>query len=208
MQVASKPYFLNSYNMGYTVINSPSWHPITLIEAKVHLRVEHDLENDLIEGLIAAATDRAEGFLNRKIPSQKVRETWNDWNELRCIQNGKQYLELTAAPVQSIELFNYLPCGKEIPVEITSDEYRVNMTDLLTTIAMKGNASFPTETVEFAGITVEYTVGYAAIGKVPKAIKQAMLLMIGTWYDCRDDSVRNLPTASEHLLRPHRIPVI
>ena len=38
--------------------------PVTLEEAKKHLRVEHDDEDDLIQGLITTAREYCEGFQN------------------------------------------------------------------------------------------------------------------------------------------------
>jgi hypothetical protein len=32
-----------------------------------------------------------------------------------------------------------------------------------------------------------------------------MLLMIGFWYEKREDSIRKMPTQAEFLLRPYRI---
>jgi hypothetical protein len=40
---------------------------------------------------------------------------------------------------------------------------------------------------------------------VPVAIKQALLLMIGSWYDNREDSVYNLPTQSRVMLDHYRV---
>lgn len=41
---------------------------VTLAEAKAHLRVDHDDENDLIGTYIAAATQSAADFIHRPIP--------------------------------------------------------------------------------------------------------------------------------------------
>ena len=41
---------------------------LTLAEVKLHLRVDHDAEDDLIEQYMAAAHDYVEEFLNRPVP--------------------------------------------------------------------------------------------------------------------------------------------
>jgi len=41
---------------------------VTLSEAKAHLRVDHDAEDDLISGLIDAAEDYVSRYLERPLP--------------------------------------------------------------------------------------------------------------------------------------------
>jgi uncharacterized phiE125 gp8 family phage protein len=56
-----------------------------------------------------------------------------------------------------------------------------------------------------ASVVVTFRAGYADAASVPEPIKQAMLLMIGAWYDNREDSVYNLPTHSRFILDHYRI---
>jgi uncharacterized phage protein (predicted DNA packaging) len=56
--------------------------PISLLEAKKHLRVEFDDDDELIQGLIVAAREYAEGFMNRPLVVEGdedppvVKQTW------------------------------------------------------------------------------------------------------------------------------------
>jgi uncharacterized phage protein (predicted DNA packaging) len=57
--------------------------PISLAEAKKHLRVEFEDDDTLIQGLIVAAREYAEGFLNRVLAADDeeedppvVKQTW------------------------------------------------------------------------------------------------------------------------------------
>ena len=67
--------------------------------------------------------------------------------------------------------------------------------------------SLPVEQTEgeVNDITVRFVVGYATF---PPSIKQAILLLIGLWYDNReaasDRPMTNLPHAVEALLANHR----
>jgi uncharacterized phiE125 gp8 family phage protein len=39
------------------------------------------------------------------------------------------------------------------------------------------------------GVTITYVAGYADVAHVPQSIKQAMLLLLATWYENREDVV-------------------
>jgi hypothetical protein len=65
--------------------------------------------------------------------------------------------------------------------------------------------SWPSVVREPESVRIKFTAGYAT---VPPGIKHAILLMIGHWYEHREDvSESNLvevPLASQSLLMPHR----
>jgi uncharacterized phage protein (predicted DNA packaging) len=48
--------------------------PLSLLETKKHLRVEFDDDDELIQGLIVAAREYAEGFLNRPLVAKEEGE--------------------------------------------------------------------------------------------------------------------------------------
>ena len=51
-------------------ISGPDTEPITLAQAKLHARVEHDADDALITGFIAAAREDAEHELGRLLAAQ------------------------------------------------------------------------------------------------------------------------------------------
>ena len=62
-----------------------------------------------------------------------------------------------------------------------------------------------------SGINIDMTnAGPADVDEIPKAIHQAMLLVIGRYYEIRQDvvlgtQVNEIPKMTEHLLNPYRI---
>jgi hypothetical protein len=54
-----------------------------------------------------------------------------------------------------------------------------------------------------AAVNLQVTVGFS-VGKVPKAIQKALLLMVTDSYEFRNDTVKEKSTASENALHPYK----
>jgi hypothetical protein len=79
--------------MALKISIAPAKEPITLDEAKLHLRITEEDEDTLIQSLIAAARQDCEKFQNRAYITQ-VWELWLDaWP-------GKDFIEIPLPPLQ------------------------------------------------------------------------------------------------------------
>ena len=79
------------------LVTPPASPPVSLAEAKAFLRVDHDAEDDLIAGIIAAATnllDGRTGILGRCLEAQ----TW----ELAIDRFPSAEVQLPLGPVVSV----------------------------------------------------------------------------------------------------------
>jgi len=71
------------------------------------------------------------------------------------------------------------------------------------------DAAWPATATRPDAVTVTFSAGYATAADVPAAIKQAMLLMVGFWYETREDAtigaaVHAIPLSADRLLAPYR----
>jgi len=179
---------------------------VSLAEAKSHLRVLHDDDNDYIDALVAVGTglvDGVDGWLGRAI----VEQTWEaSFDRFPCSDTdghaGKLFIPL--APLISIETVKYDGSdGIERDVE-SYRAYGVGSTQpgyILPAVA----TSWPISIREPETIRVTFKAGY---NDVPAGIKHAILLMIGHWYENREDAsdvdLNDIPLGSKALLMPHR----
>ena len=157
---------------------APTVEPITLAEAKLHLRIDDDIDSEdtLIESLISAARDKAEYFCGRYFTEQTVAIVYYDGFPSGSVAYGA--VELPFPDVTSIESVKYTDTsGTETTIDgsdyvFNSDTKRLMPVD-----------AWPTDAVDF---TVTVTTGAPA--DMTGAIV-AMLMIITDLYELRTESV-------------------
>lgn len=175
------------------VITPPAAEPITLEEAKAHLRVVFDDENDYISRLIVAARQMAEGRLNRTLPVQTIAASFDGWGSA---------LKLPRPPFIAVESIAYIDSeGAEQLLEAPG--YYVNEFVEPAAIYAYYGVPWPSLQQRQGAVTVTYRAGY--VGGVPEPIKAWMLLAIGALYQNRESvvagvSVTELPADFMNLL--------
>lgn len=180
-----------------------SVEPITLAEAKAHLRVSHDDENSLIESLIKSARMYSEGFLRRAILLQK----WVIKLDSFPADDGP--IVLPYPPLQQVETFQYVDTAGDSQTLTITDDYLVDTVAVPGVVYLPYGVYWPTPRDQRNAVSIVYQAGYSDADSVPAPIKQAILLMVGHWYEHREEVVvgtitSTLPMAAEALLWQYR----
>jgi uncharacterized phiE125 gp8 family phage protein len=176
--------------MALKLKTAPEEEPVTLEEAKAHLRVDTEDDDELIEALIKAARETCETFQNRVYITQ-VWELWLDaWPE-------QIWIKLPLPPLQEDVEVKYYDVND---LSETFDDFLIDMKSEPGYIVLNTGASWPSTTLRPAnGVCVTFAAGYGDAEDVPQKIKQAMLLIIGDWYENRE-AKSSIPKAAEALL--------
>lgn len=166
--------------MALKLITAPATEPITLSEAKSHLRIDTTTDDTLITTLITAAREYCEGFQNRAFVSQTY-ELWLDaWPE---------YIQIPRPPLQSITSIKYYGTDN-IEYTMASDDYFVDTKSEPGRVVLAYSKSWPSTTLRLVnGIVVTFVAGYGTAGNVPLKIKQAILLLVAHWYESREAAI-------------------
>ncbi len=181
----------------------PTEEPVTLAEAKTHLRVDHDADDTLIMGLIATARRSCEFGARRSFVTQ-TREM------ALCAWPPASGFKLPMPPLQSVESITYLDEAGATHT-VTASDYRVYTNVEPGIVALKSNTAWPSATLAVGpSITVRYVAGYGLASAVPDDYKSAMLLMIGHLYENREAVITGtiatvLPMAVASLLKNERV---
>jgi uncharacterized phiE125 gp8 family phage protein len=191
--------------MAWKVVVRPANAPITLAEAKSHLRVDHDDDDDLIAGMIEAATGYAEQFLGRALIDQTI-----DLYVDAFPASGSLTIAIPRPPLIEIEGVFYTSGGSEL--EFTG--FAVDAVSQPARIYLPVSGSWPTTDTTPNAVRIRYRAGYLDTGvsppadDVPKAIIAAIKLYLGTLYEQREtfqpNTVYAMPWGAENLLRMYR----
>ena len=192
----------------HKIITAASVEPVTLNEAKLHLKMDGVTADDaLIETLIEAARQSAEEYCGIKFIDTVVEDVFDRFPKGGFQNNDCFYLMV--GNVSSVDYVKYYDENGSLQTWNTS-QYLVDNYRKQARICLMPNVTFPTYDSDRAnGVLVRYNAGFGATAAdVPAVIKQAILLIIGYLYNNREDKIKNLPSLSEHLLQPYKAAMI
>jgi len=164
--------------MKFKLITPPSLTPVTLDEAKAHLRVLHDDDNTYITYLIEAATEQAEEITSR----QFVEATWELY-----VDGFSESIELAKSPLIAVDKIEYIPDGSDTFVLLDASLYRVDDISEPAVVYKNRNVNYPSVADQESSVKITFRSGY--VSGVPTALKQWMLIRIATMYENREEIV-------------------
>ena len=167
--------------MGLTVTTAATATPVSLAEAKAHLRVDTSDEDALVTALIQAATEYAQAYTSRRLMTTVFDYTLDSFPSTGVIC-------LPEPPLQSVASVTYIDTNGDSQTW-SSSLYTVKTDEILGTIRPAYNEDFPSTRDEVDAVTVSFTAGYADAASVPSTIKSAMLLLIGHLYENRESFI-------------------
>tara|TARA_R100001440_G_scaffold171_2_gene525 strand:- start:10872 stop:11456 length:585 start_codon:yes stop_codon:yes gene_type:complete len=177
---------------------------VTLSEAKDHLRVSNTDDDTLITNLILAATQAAQNYTNRFFINHSVRMDCDTWDET---------LYFYKSPVFSSTTIEYYGTSSTVYDVWDSVNYIVDKVHEPARLLLQADKSYPTLADRKAAIKLTYVSGYGtAASDVPQAIKQAVLLMIGNFYENRQEVVvgriaTEMPKSAQYLLDQYKVQI-
>lgn len=198
--------------MSLTEQSAPSAEPITLAQAKEHLKVDFNDEDSYINSLISAARIACENITGQRFIQRNMRLTLDAFPLLSDTD-----IVLPVAPVQSITSITYI--DQEGVEQTWSDSlYTFAFDPCYPRLRPAYNQDWPSNVRDdIAVININFVAGYFPddaspqdyAASVPEAIKHALKLIIGHYYEHRMDAGRSLlhriPFSASSLLNPYKI---
>lgn len=195
---------------------APEQAPITLDQAKQHLRVLHDDEDEYIADLIEAATDYLDGY-SGVLGKALITQTWRlDFGPAYDFYTGwwsawpLQLFRLPVGPVQSVTSVTYYD-GSNVQQTLNASTYQLFTDAIGPFLGLAPQQSWPSTYLRQDAIRVTWVAGHGATPEtVPSRIRALIKLLVGHWYENREavtlgnTQAVELPLAAQALIATSR----
>ena len=184
------------------VVVPPASEPVSLQEAKDHLRVVGDAEDPHIAGLIVAARELVESRARRSLVTRTLEVDLDGWPDGPIV--------LPRPPLVAVERIAY--AGESGAVSILDPgSYRARA-GTPGRVLRAGDAAWPALGEAEPAVTVRYRAGYGGPEDVRATTRLAIKLLVGHWFEHREAAaeatvgggVAVLPLGVSALLNPER----
>ena len=183
-------------------VTAPMEQPVTVADAKRHLRVEHSDDDLLIQRLIetAVAFVDVKGALGKAM----ITQTWAEW----FAPNPSEII-LSLGPVQSVSSISYYDTDNALQTATLSNFYVLGPSTR-TVIKPKSGYTWPTTFTRDDAIKVQYVIGYGdSFTEVPSTVRHAILMLVSHYYENRENELigtisKTIPFGFEALIDSER----
>lgn len=183
--------------MGMSLTTAPTREPVTLTEAKTHLRIDHSEEDGTLAGYILAARHHIEGATRRALSPQ----TW----EL-TLDHFPPVIELPMPPLVSVVSVKYVDRDGAVQT-LDPALYVVENDGPRGLIFPAYQQRWPEVRHHGIAVIVEFECGYE---QVPPDLKHAILLLTAHFYEIRQPaivgtSIGRVPMSVDALISPYAV---
>ncbi len=180
--------------MPMQLITPPAGEPVSLQEAKAHLRVDFDDDDGLIQALIAAARQAAETITNRQLMSARWKLVMDSFPgpSLMGVPAGQPFslpghaILIHKSPVLNVVSINYLDMAGVLQ-SMTASNYTVDAACEPARITPVFGQIWPIALPQIGAVSVTFDAGYGAAASVPEGIKSWIKLRVGSLYAHREE---------------------
>lgn len=183
--------------MSIVVVAPPASEPVSLAEAKLFLRVDHDAEDELIATLIVAAREAVEASTGRALIKRRVRESLDIWR--RDAVDGAM---LGLGPVSAVTAVRLLADNGSQSI-IDPERYRLEGAGDRPRLVFP--PGLPATLRSAGGIEIEYECGIAEDAEgLPAALRVATMQIVASLYEVRTGDGA-LPEGARAIIAPFAV---
>lgn len=188
--------------MALVLVTPPTVEPVSLPEAKAHLRIVHNLDDTRITQKKKAARLKVENFLERALLQQTWRLSLDDFPE------EGDGIKLGRPRLIGIVSFTFTDLNGDEQELVEDDDFVFNADEEPCIIwpsaaGVTTGAIWPVTICSPGNVVIEYTAGYGTLATdVPEDIKDAILQTMEVLFD---NPGADIPAIVQDTLMPYRV---
>lgn len=185
--------------------------PVTVSEAKEHLRVVDFTDDDTYIGtLIDAATRWCEDYCERTFQDCAYTVAFDDFYKLR-IELPRPPVRLNSSAASATVTISYVDTGGTTQTltwaQSGTQQFRLDKDYTPGLVYPLYLETWPSARLDDKAVQITYLAGYGSVASVPVAAKHAIKLLVGHWYAQREPVVvgttaSDVPLSVAALLEP------
>ena len=180
--------------MPLQIVTPPASEPVSLSEAKQHLRVDGDDDDLLIGSLITAARQAAETQTGRQLITARWKLVLDAFPGPSLMQSAPvasfslpgHAILLAKCPVQSVVSIEYLDMNGTTQVMPASD-YVLDAACEPARLTPVFGKTWPLTLPQMGAVSVTFDAGYGTASAVPEGLKSWIKLRLGSLYGHREE---------------------
>lgn len=184
--------------MPSVLVTPPAVEPVSLSEAKAHLRVSHADEDGLIGTLIVSARRIVEARTGLVL----IEQVWT------CYRDDWPDDGVVSLPLSPVSIVSDVGVFGEDNVKAVIDpaHYYADLASRPPRLLLRGSRVWARPGRIANGIAITVTAGYGpAASSVPQPLRQAVLQLVAHWYEHRGNAVPPpFPLTIDPLIQPYR----
>jgi uncharacterized phiE125 gp8 family phage protein len=183
--------------------SGPTVEPLSLAEAKAHLRLETSADDALVASLMITSRLHIEAALGLALTAQ-------DWTLVLDAWPATGVVNIPMRPVTAVTAVR-VRASDGTPSVVPTATYVFEGAGLPPRL-VPASGALPNPGRAAGGIEIDFTAGFGTTaGSVPEPIRQALKLLVAHWYEHRDpveigDPAMAIPPAVSALLKPYAVP--
>ena len=154
---------------------APTYSPVSLLDAKEHLRIDADADDRVIERMLSAAVGAIGEMTGRSLAA----ETWQ-----LGLDGITGDLTLPKSPVTAVSGIAYYDNNNTSQTYSLSN-VNVSLSDDRAVISLKSGCAWPVTTRRPDAVNITFTTGYTTL---PDELVSAVMLKLGDLYFNRGDA--------------------
>lgn len=164
--------------MSLQLVTPPAGEPVSLAEAKLHLRVDGGEDDLLIGSLITAARQAAETITHRQFITAR-------WKLVMDAFAGQAVL-IHKSPLISVVAVEYLDMAGLVQT-MPPSHYTVDAASEPARLTPIFGQTWPPTLPQIGAVSVTFDAGYGPASAVPEGIKSWIKLRVGSLYAHREE---------------------